>query len=60
LDEPIAEKAIELRRKSNIGLADSVIAATAILNNLILATRNVSDFSTVEELEVMNPLGNER
>ncbi len=55
LDEVIAHKAIELRRKSNIGLADAVIAATAIINNLRLATRNVNDFRTVEGLEFVNP-----
>jgi len=29
-----------LRRKTSIKLADAVIAATAIINNLKLATRN--------------------
>jgi hypothetical protein len=58
VDEDIANKAIELRRKTSIKLADAVIAATAILNNLNnlrLATRNVNDFKGVEKLEVINP-----
>ena len=40
LDEDIATKAIELKRRMNIKLADAVIAATAILYDLKLATRN--------------------
>ena len=56
VDEDIANKAIELKRGMNIKLADAVIAATAIIHNLKLATRNVDDFKTIEELEVINPL----
>jgi predicted nucleic acid-binding protein len=55
LNEDIAEKAIELRRKMNIRLADVVIAATALLNDMKLATRNVDDFKRIEELEIINP-----
>jgi len=54
--EEIANKAIELRRERNIKLADAVIAATALLNNLKLATRNVDDFKAIEGLELINPL----
>ena len=39
----------------NIKLADAIIAATAIFNNLKLLTRNVDDFKMIDELEVMNP-----
>jgi predicted nucleic acid-binding protein len=55
VDEDIANKAIELRRKSSIKLADAVIAATAIMHNLKLVTRNVNDFKGIEGLEVINP-----
>ncbi len=55
LEESIAEKAIQLKRGMNIKLADAVIAATAILNNLKLATRNVVDFRMIKGLEVINP-----
>lgn len=57
VDEPVAEKAIEVRRHMNIKLADAVIAATAIIHQLKLATRNVNDFKAIEELEVVNPFG---
>ena len=55
VDEDIANKAIELRRKSSIKLADAVITATAIMHNLKLVTRNVNDFKGIEGLEVINP-----
>lgn len=45
VDEDVANKAIELKREANIKLADAVIAATALLNNMRLATRNASDFN---------------
>ena len=57
VDENIANKAIELRRKTKIKLADAVIAATALLNNFHLVTRNVDDFKTIEGVEVINPFG---
>ncbi len=38
-----------------IRLADAVIAATALLNNFRLATRNVDDFKMIEELKIINP-----
>ena len=59
LDEEIANKAIELKTKRKIKLADAVIAATALLNNLILATRNVDDFKGVKELQIINPFAEE-
>ena len=56
VDEKIANKAIELRRKKAIKLADAVIAATALVNNLKLATRNVDDFKAIAGIEIVNPL----
>ena len=54
VDESIANKAIDLKREKKIKLADAVIAATALLNNLKLVTRNVDDFKMIEGLEVVN------
>lgn len=36
-------------------LADAVIAATALVGNLRLATRNVADFKGIDGLETLNP-----
>lgn len=55
VDENVANKAIDLRRETRIRLADAVIAATALLNNFRLATRNVDDFKMIEELKIINP-----
>ena len=55
LDEEVANKAIELKKKVNIKLADAVIGATALVNDLKLATRNVDDFEMLEELDLVNP-----
>jgi predicted nucleic acid-binding protein len=55
VEEEISDKAVELRRRSPIKLADAVIAATALLNNLKLATRNKEDFKGINGLEIINP-----
>ena len=55
IDDNVANKAIELKRKARIKLADAVIAATAIIHNLKLATRNVDDFKEIEGLQIFNP-----
>jgi predicted nucleic acid-binding protein len=41
--------------KKNLSVMDSLIAATAITHNLILATRNIKDFSGIEKLKIINP-----
>ena len=57
VDDDTAEKAIELKRRAKIKLADAVIAATALVNNFKLVTRNVDDYKAVKELPIFNPLG---
>ncbi len=55
LDEQIITRTIELRRQKKMSLADSIIAATALLHHLPLVTRNEADFSHIDELEIINP-----
>jgi toxin FitB len=55
--DAVGNRAIELRRRQDIKLADAVIAATALVGNLRLATRNVADFRGIEGLEILNPFG---
>ena len=50
VNQQVADKAIEIRRKRKIKLADAVIAATALINNLRLVMRNIDDFENIEEL----------
>jgi len=58
ITDPIIYKAIELRQKRKLGLGDSFIAATAIIHNCILYTRNTKDFDWINDLEVHNPINN--
>ncbi|MCH7226407.1 type II toxin-antitoxin system VapC family toxin [Haloferula sp. A504] len=51
----VAERAGKIAAGRTRGLADCLIAATALEHHLILATRNVADFEDLEELKVVNP-----
>ncbi len=51
----VAAKAVELRQQRKMSLGDSLIAATAILHNLILVTRNTDDFNWIVNLSLQNP-----
>ncbi|MBU6121615.1 type II toxin-antitoxin system VapC family toxin [Hymenobacter siberiensis] len=51
----IIETAILLRQQRRMSLGDSLIAATAIEFDLTLATRNVSDFTSISKLTVYDP-----
>ncbi|WP_240922545.1 type II toxin-antitoxin system VapC family toxin [Thermococcus sp. 9N3] len=55
LTDEIGDVAIELRRRVSIKLPDAVIAATALVHNLTLVTRNVKDFERIEGLRIYNP-----
>jgi predicted nucleic acid-binding protein len=55
LDENIKNKAIEVRRNYKIKLPDAVIAATALVYDLELITRNAKDFESIVELRIKNP-----
>lgn len=50
LDSRIARIAGSLRRQYGIKIADSVIAATALITHTTLVTRNVKDFKKVDGL----------
>ena len=55
LDAAVVNRAIALRQESKMGLADAIIAATALVHGLRLVTRNESDFKHVTGLQVTNP-----
>jgi predicted nucleic acid-binding protein len=52
---PVAIETIEIRKKYKVKLPDAIIAATAIVYDFTLITRNVSDFNKIENLKVVNP-----
>jgi len=55
LEKEIKLKTAELRKTNKIKLPDAIIAATAVVHNLTLLTRNVSDFQNIQNLSVLNP-----
>ena len=55
LDDAVTERAIALRQERKMGLADAIIAATALVHDLQLVTRNVDDYAHVDGLQVVNP-----
>jgi predicted nucleic acid-binding protein len=55
LDEPVIAKTIELRKKYRIKLPDAIIAATAIVHELTLITRNTPDFKSINGLKLLSP-----
>ena len=56
IDKIVINQAIDLRQNRNIGLADAVIASTALVCNLPLITRNIKDFAGINDLILHNPL----
>jgi predicted nucleic acid-binding protein len=55
LSQPVLDAAVRLRQAKNIKLGDSLIAATALLYDLTLITRNTTDFGGIDNLRVVNP-----
>jgi predicted nucleic acid-binding protein len=52
LDYRISLTAAELRRNYHLKLGDSVVAATAVVANATLVTRNVRDFKKITGLKL--------
>lgn len=55
LDDAVILKTIELRRIKKIKLGDAVIAATALVYNLVIITRNTADFNNITGLTCIDP-----
>ena len=54
LDDAVISATIQLRQKHKIRLPDSIIAATALTNNLQLITHNLSDFKGIPNLILLD------
>ena len=54
IDQTIANMAIKIRKEIRIKLPDAIIAATAKVSNLYLATRNIDDFKNID-IQIANP-----
>lgn len=56
LNRAVAERTVALKRKVRLKTPDAVIAATALENGLVLATRNTKDFRNIAGLKLYNPM----
>jgi len=55
LENTIKYATVDIRKAHKIKLPDAIIAATALVYNLSLITRNVSDFKKITGLRLKNP-----
>jgi predicted nucleic acid-binding protein len=55
ISEEIVSTAIRIRREKSIKLPDAVIAATCLVYNFTLVTRNQRDFKGIDRLNIYNP-----
>jgi predicted nucleic acid-binding protein len=58
LSREIEDQTIQLKRQCKIKLPDAIIAATALNQDAVLVTRNVSDFQSIPGLKIKNPFVN--
>jgi len=55
IDKPTIDTCIMLRKEHKIKLPDAIIAATALVYDFVLISRNTSDFKHIENLQVIDP-----
>jgi predicted nucleic acid-binding protein len=55
INQPVIEKTIFIRQQKRIGLGDAIIAATAMVYDMTVVTRNVADFKPISDLKILNP-----
>jgi len=53
--DEIIDKTIEIRKVHRTRLPDALIAATAIVYDITLISRNLSDFQKIDGLQVVDP-----
>lgn len=56
IDQDVLDQAVSLRRQHKMSLGDALVAATALVHRLPLATHNVDDFAWIDGLTVVDPL----
>ena len=55
LTDEIVAKTIALRKQYRLKIPDAIIAATAMVNNMTLVSRNDKDFQQIKHLKYINP-----
>ena len=54
IDRDVLDEAIRLRRLRKMSLGDRLVAATALVHDFPLVTRNVEDFTWIDGLELID------
>ena len=57
ISEVVIDKTISIRQTKKIALGDALIAATALVYDLVLISRNISDFKNIDSLQLIDPHG---
>jgi len=60
ITDEIINESIQLKRQKKIKTPDAVIAATCLVNDSTLVTRNISDFAKIDGLRIYNPFAPEQ
>jgi predicted nucleic acid-binding protein len=55
LNDAVLKQAVKLRQSRSMGLGDALLAATALVHGLTLATHNTADFAWVPNLSLFDP-----
>jgi toxin FitB len=55
ISQDVLIQAVALRQQRRMALGDAIIAGTALVYQLTLITRNVNDFRSIAELNLLNP-----
>ena len=55
LSDDIVQQTIDLRKNNKLKTPDAIIAATAIVHNLPLLSRNTKDFKNIPDLTIIDP-----
>jgi len=54
LTDNIINETIRLRKQVRIKIPDAIIAATALINDFVLITRNIDDFKGIKKIKLLN------
>jgi predicted nucleic acid-binding protein len=55
ISDAVVTEAVKLRQTKRMGLGDAIVAGTALEHRLTLVTRNIGDFSWIQNLDLINP-----
>jgi predicted nucleic acid-binding protein len=55
IDDTVINQTVMIRQHNKIGLGDAIIAATALVHNLTIISRNTKDFVNIYGLKVIDP-----